>query len=84
MAAKGIVLPSAYQRRRLVLLLAILDGLADGASARDLAVWLIFPNHRLSGTADWRGSSEKRHTQRLIGAARRMARCGYLRLLEQG
>jgi hypothetical protein len=73
--------PTTYQRARIVRLLAIQDGLDTGASARDIAFGLIFRRqHSLVG-ATWKGSSERRHTLRLIAETRLMVDRGYRRLL---
>lgn len=73
--------PPDYRRARLVLLLAIHDGLQAGASARDLAFGHVFTRHmHLSGAA-WKGSDERRHTLRLIAEARKMVDGGYRKLL---
>lgn len=74
-------LPSAYQRARLVQLLHLQDALEAGASSRDLAFGLVFPNHRPLAGAMWKGSGEKRHVLRLIAEARRFITSGYRKLL---
>ena len=74
-------LPSSYQRTRLAQLLAIHDALAEGASARDISFGIIFPNHAVLAGAMWKGSSERRHTLRLIASARRLVTDGYRDLL---
>lgn len=76
--------PPAYRRARLVLLLAIHDGLEDGASARDLAFGLAFARHQPLAGAAWKGSDERRHTLRLIAEARKMVDGGYRALLLRG
>lgn len=73
--------PPAYRRARLVLLLAIHDGLEAGASARDLAFDLVFARHQPLSGAAWKGSDERRHTLRLIAEARKMVDGGYRKLL---
>jgi hypothetical protein len=73
--------PSAYRRARLVQLLAIYDGLDAGASVRDLAYGLVFTRHAPLVGATWKGSDERRHTLRLIAAARRLVNGGYRKLL---
>lgn len=79
-----ISVPTAYQRRRLVLMLKVHDALLGGASHRDIAFEHIFPrNHPLAG-AEWKGSSECRHTHRFISELRQMVSAGYRRLLLQG
>jgi hypothetical protein len=73
--------PSTYRRLRLVCLIAILDALDKGADARDIAFGLVFPRHKPLGGATWTGSSERRHTLRLIADARRTMTGEYRRLL---
>lgn len=73
--------PAAYRRARLVLLLAVHDGLQAGASARDLAFGLVFARHQPLAGAAWKGSDERRHTLRLIAEARKMVNGGYRNLL---
>ncbi len=73
--------PSAYRRSRLVQLLSIHDALDAGADQRDIAFGLVFPRHRPLIGATWKGSSERRHTLRLIADARRLVRSGYLNIL---
>lgn len=81
--------PSAFQRHRLSLLLAILDCvLADGSAAeqrrattREVAATLVYPRSSLPSGAAWKASSERRRTQRLIDEAMAMMRGGYLALL---
>jgi hypothetical protein len=73
--------PSAYRRSRLVQLLSIHDALDAGADPRDLAFGLIFPRQPPLIGATWKGSSERRHTLRLIAGARRLVTGGYRKLL---
>jgi hypothetical protein len=73
--------PSVYRRSRLIQLLAIHDALDAGAGPRDLAFGIIFPRHRPLAGANWRGSSERRHTLRLIARARHEVAVGYRTLL---
>lgn len=73
--------PSAYRRSRLVQLLSIYDALEAGADQRDIAFGLVFPRHRPLIGANWKGSSERRHTLRLIADARRLVTGGYRKLL---
>jgi hypothetical protein len=73
--------PSTYRRSRLVQLLVIHDELSKGASTRDLAFGIIYPRHRPLVGATWKGSSERRHTLRLIATARRAVKSGCALLL---
>ncbi len=74
-------LPSINQRTRYTGLLRIHAALEAGASSRDLAFGLVFPNHRPLAGANWKGSGERRHVLRLIADARRLIATGYRRLL---
>ncbi|MDP3550666.1 MAG: DUF2285 domain-containing protein [Novosphingobium sp.] len=79
----GADTPSSYQRYRLDLLLRILDITAvPGTSARDVAMQAIYPGQNLGRAAEWKGSSERRHTFRLIREARVMTTTGYRALLK--
>lgn len=69
------------QRLRLSRFLAIYDALVAGASSRDLAYGLIFPNHRPLVGATWKASSERRQVLRLIAQARRHVSSGYRDIL---
>ena len=69
------------QRLRLSRFLAIYDALVAGASSRDLAYGLIFPNHRPLVGATWKASSERRQVLRLIAQARRQVSSGYRDIL---
>jgi hypothetical protein len=73
--------PSGYRRTRLVRLLSIHDALYAGADQRDIAFGLVFPRHRPLIGATWKGSSERRHTLRLIADARRLISSGYIDIL---
>lgn len=73
--------PTTYQRARWVQFLALHDALQAGASARDLAFGIVFPNHRPLKGAEWKGSGERRHVLRLTAAARRLVAGGYRSLL---
>ncbi len=77
-------MPTANQRRRLVQMLLVHDALRGGASIRDIAFGFIFPRSRPLTGAEWKGSSERRHTHRFIAELREMVRAGYRKLLLQG
>lgn len=81
LAADRAALPTTNQRTRYTGLLRIHDALQAGASSRDLAFGLVFPNHRPLAGAIWKGSGERRHVLRLIADARRLIGAGYRRLL---
>lgn len=74
--------PTNYQRARWVQFLALHDALEAGASSRDLAFGIVFPNHRPLKSAEWKGSGERRHVLRLTAAARRLVAGGYKALLQ--
>lgn len=58
-------------------MLAMLDARDAGATIRELAFTLVYPNsHRLSG-AEWKASGEKRHTLRLLQSALTLRGGGY-------
>lgn len=77
-------LPTTYQRTRFAQFLSLYDALETGASTRDIAFSLVFPNHRPLIGAVWKGSGERRHVLRLIAEARRMVGGGYQKLLHHG
>lgn len=74
---------TGYQRQRLSQSLRILDARKEGASIREIAYGCIFRNTTRMVGAAWKGSSEKRHTLRLLAAARQMALEGYKGLLSE-
>lgn len=78
---KPPLLPTTYQRQRLVKLLRISDAQADGASLRDLAYVIVFPHHWPITGAAWRGSCERRTCLRLAAEARRLIQGDYRKLL---
>lgn len=78
--------PTAYQSHRLHLLLAILDALArapEGVMLKDIAGTIVYRGLSAQRAIDWKSSSQRRQTQRLVAEARRMASHGYLGLLRQ-
>lgn len=78
---KPPLLPTTYQRQRLVKLLRISDAQTDGASLRDLAYVIVFPHHWPIAGAAWRGSCERRTCLRLAAEARRLIQGDYRKLL---
>ncbi|MGV7123078.1 DNA -binding domain-containing protein [Sphingopyxis sp. 550A] len=74
--------PTAYQARRLALLLSILD-LRGGAPVtnHEVARRLIYPRLDFGRGAAWKSSPERRRTQRLIREAEAFAAGGYRALL---
>ena len=78
--------PTTYQSQRLRLLLAILDTLGrapEGVTLREIAGTLVYRGLSAQRAIDWKSSSQRRQTQRLVAEARRMASHGYLDLLRQ-
>ena len=76
--------PTAFQRRRLDLLLAILDAIQDRerrATTHEIARRLVYPRMTIGRGSEWKSSSERRRTQRLIHEALGLMQGGYLRLL---
>ena len=73
--------PPPINARALPSFLRLHDALEAGASSRDLAFGLVFPNHRPLVGATWKGSGERRHVLRLIAEARRLVAGGYRKLL---
>ena len=84
-AARAALTPSPYLRHRLVLLLAILDRLdppsGEPATVRQIARDLTFPGQDYDRAIEWKSSSDRRQTQRLVAEARRMTTTGYRDLL---
>lgn len=75
------LIPTQYQRHRLVKLLRISDAQSDGASLRDIAYVIVFPHHWPIAGAAWRGSCERRTCLRLAAEARRLIQGDYRKLL---
>jgi hypothetical protein len=74
-------LPTSSQRRRLALLLALLDADSAGLSRHAIAERLLFRHMRPLHGAEWKGSAERRHTYRLWAEAIRLRDGGYRHLL---
>lgn len=74
-------LPTTFQRGRLFLLLNLLDAEKAGASRREMASALLYRNGASMGRAEWKGSSQRRRTHRMIEEARHMMARGYRDLL---
>lgn len=77
--------PTRFQQRRLTLLLALLDRLgtdgAPSATVRTIASELVYRNLNDESAAVWKGSSQRRQTQRLIAEAKALMNGGYRTLL---
>jgi len=77
--------PTTYQQYRLKLLLAVLDMVnlpgTEGATTHMVARQLVYPRMKDCSSAEWKSSSERRQTQRLIDEALTLMRSGYRALL---
>lgn len=84
----GLSMPTEFQRQRLELLCDILDlaVIPDGVrlTSHELACQRIYPGMTIGRGAEWKSSSQRRRTQRLIGEARAMMNSGYRALLAGG
>lgn len=80
--------PTEFQQQRLQLLCDILDLVgvsgAESLSTHELAFRRIYPGMTVSRGAEWKSSSHRRRTQRLIAEARAMMNGGYRALLAGG
>jgi hypothetical protein len=72
---------TSFQRSRLTMLLRIFDRLVGGCSKREIACDVIYPGLEAGSAAEWKGSAERRRTQRLCDEAKAMVTAGYRRLL---
>ncbi|WP_430417750.1 DNA -binding domain-containing protein [Parasphingorhabdus sp.] len=77
------IIPTAYQRVRLIQLLSLLDAEHDGCSRREAAFQILFPRHRLPSNSEWKASNKRRGMYRTLNSARGVCVNGY-RLLLQG
>jgi Uncharacterized conserved protein (DUF2285) len=73
--------PTSFKRNRLVLQLGLLDAEVVGASRREMASALLYRNSTPMGRAEWKGSSQRRRTHRMIDEAKYMMAHGYRNLL---
>ncbi len=77
--------PTAYQQYRLKLLVAVLDMVnpptGEAATTYRVARTLVYPHMKNCSSAEWKSSSERRQTQRLIDEALTLMRGGYRSLL---
>ena len=84
-APESSIRPTQFQRHRLLVLLDILDRLSDpmrpNSTVRAVAMDLVFRNLRAGRAAEWKASSQRRQTQRLIAEAQQLANGGYRTLL---
>lgn len=78
--------PTEFQNYRLNLLLDILDARYGGGRAMlatyDVAQAVIYPGMMIGRGAEWKASSQRRRTQRLIEEAEGLMNGGYKRLLQ--
>ena len=78
--------PTAFQALRLHLLLDIIDALLAPGQARpsthEVARRLVYPRLAIGRGAEWKASSERRRTQRLIDEALALMSGGYRALLQ--
>ncbi len=78
--------PTSFQRHRLSTLLSILDTVEHlgpvNATSRRIASTAIYPGMEFGSALDWKNSSHRRQTQRLIAEAIAMTRRGYRKLLQ--
>lgn len=84
--SNDLLSPSPHQRRRLTLLLNILDVMhrSDSgiATTREITKRVVYPNADLGRAIEWKSSSYRRQTQRLIKEARFLVEGGYRWLLK--
>jgi hypothetical protein len=76
--------PTQFKARRLSLLLAVLDALlnvGDRPNTHEIASQLIYPHMTIGRGAEWKASSERRRTQRVIDEALALMHGGYRALL---
>jgi hypothetical protein len=77
--------PTLFQRQRLNLLLDILDmtqALDGRPTSYEIARRLIYRNTTIGRGSEWKASTERRRTLRLIGQARHLMNGGYRALLQ--
>lgn len=75
------LMPTPFQRRRLVLFLDLLDASLAGANPRDMARTLVYPHMPDLRSAAWKDSPERRRTRLLVSEARKLMGGGYRALL---
>ncbi|MEO6216330.1 MAG: DUF2285 domain-containing protein, partial [Sphingomonas sp.] len=77
----AVLQPSAFQRQRLALLLAVLDASLAGKATHAIALQLVFPWLADMSAAAWKASNERRRVQRLIAESAALMLGGYRDLL---
>lgn len=84
-SGRGRPRPSRFQVHRLSLLLRVADELAavdaGEVSMRDIAMKTAYPWLIPGRSIEWKGSAERRQTQRLVSEARGLVEGGYRNLL---
>lgn len=82
----GRLQPTSAQHHRLILMLRILDYLnatePPEPTLRSIAETVLFPRRDLGRAIEWKCSSERRQTQRLVSSARQLMQGGYRQLLK--
>jgi hypothetical protein len=77
--------PTPYHADRLSRMLRILDALdytrPGTVASREVSESIVYPSTRFASAVEWKVSSERRHTLRLIKEAIAMREGGYVRLL---
>lgn len=77
--------PTPFQRRRLGMLLDILDAVLDrertGITSHEIARRHVYPGMTIGRGNEWKSSAERRRTQRLIDEALALMNGGYRVLL---
>lgn len=76
-----VLKPTAFQRRRLTLLVNLLEAALARVSRREMAMVLIYPKMKALRSAEWEASGERRRTQRLVSQALALMEGGYRALL---
>ena len=86
LSGPNCLFPTPFQRNRLNLMLRILDYLADNAGnpnpIRELGQLIVYPRTRFASAAEWKASSERRRTLRLVNEAKSLVNGGYRALLK--
>lgn len=84
--SNDLLWPSPYQKRRLTLLLNILDTMhspdSGVATTREVAQTVVYRSANLGRAIEWKSSPYRRQTQRLIKEARFLVDGGYRWLLK--
>ena len=84
--APNLLFPTPFQRCRLMLMLKIVDYLSenkgDPSPVRKIAQLIVYRNTKFASAAEWKTSSQRRRTQRLIEEAKSLVAGGYRALLK--